>query len=204
MRTLTLTLIGLCLHPLAARGQTPTQLVRADATATLGVFTANHTDVDEYGRWGHSGFAGLAAGYYWTDHLKTEIETAWTGDVEAFSYERTVDRPNTYAYSEHQYRVFKVSAGQAYQFGRNAFLHPFVGAGIDIDRQRERIERSIETPTTSNRTDRTDTSVRAHPFAAVGFKAYLTQRAFFRGELKTVVGSRVEHVVWKAGFGVDF
>jgi len=28
------------------------------------------------------------------------------------------------------------SASQAYQFGRNAYIHPFAFAGVDVDRER--------------------------------------------------------------------
>ena len=53
-------------------------------------------------------------------------------------------------------------------------------------------------------TDLVDTiAVRTRPFVTTGFKAYISDRAFFRGDVKLDFGSRVEQVVWRAGFGVD-
>jgi hypothetical protein len=51
--------------------------------------------------------------------------------------------------------------------------------------------------------ERTTTNVR--PFAAAGFKAYVTERAFVRSDMRVSASSdRAEFVVWRAGVGFDF
>lgn len=219
MRTLAITLVVFGMHTTAAMCQTTTsRLSRADLTATVGSFSANHTEVAEYGGWAHTFFGGLGAGYYWTDHLRSEIDVAWTSQGEVYGTEslRVSTDPFARAYTVHYYRDVNVSVAQAYQFGRNAWVHPFLSAGVDIDREKHETERpaqtlSIRSPggaivqnITLPALEQTETTVHARPFASAGFKAYLTDRAFFRAELKFGFGDRVERVLWKAGFGVDF
>jgi hypothetical protein len=51
--------------------------------------------------------------------------------------------------------------------------------------------------------DRTATSAR--PFATLGFKAYASERVFFRMDVRvSASGDRVESTVWRGGMGVDF
>ena len=43
------------------------------------------------------------------------------------------------------------------------------------------------------------------PFLAGGFKAYVSERAFFRGELRSSLSSdRLAALAWRAGAGIDF
>jgi hypothetical protein len=80
-----------------------------------------------------------------------------------------------------------------------------VGTGIQATRERDEIERTTQTSRGRVSTDLVDTiAVRTRPFVTTGFKAYVSDRAFFRGDVKLDVGSRVEQVVWRAGVGVDF
>ena len=112
--------------------------------------------------------------------------------------------------------------GQSYQFGRNAQFHPFVAAGVDIEHRSHEIERPEQTvvlysPSPLNpqivdfagriqipALNRTETAITVSPYAATGFKAYFTERAFFRTDLKMSVRSEIDRVIWRAGFGVDF
>src|SRR5207247_9766623 len=106
----------------------------------------------EYSPWTHSLFKGVSGGFYWTDHLKTEIEVAWPGEREATAYVRTFTA-DAYTSDRHYFRGVNTSIGQLYQFGRNSFFHPFVGAGVDIDRTRHTIERRVETRTSVTETE---------------------------------------------------
>ena len=213
MRTLVITLLALSLHPLTAVCQdqgTRRPLTRADVTASIGAFSASHVvseDVCCGSNWSSSFFKGLGAGYYWTDHLKTEIEAGWPGPTEVLGgfSRRLADGTQVFGYDEHAFRTFKLSAGQSYQFGRNALFHPFVGGGVDLTREHDIRERNTETPRGLAHTDVTETDVvRARPFVTTGFKAYFSERGFFRGAWKLEFGSRVEGITWNAGFGVDF
>lgn len=44
----------------------------------------------------------------------------------------------------------------------------------------------------------------AETTGGAGFKAYFTERAFFRTDLKLSARDGVEQLVWKVGVGIDF
>jgi len=217
MRTLPIilaVLLAVVVAPVAASAQTPAQ--RADLTASVGSYSAYQREAERYDRWGHSALGSLRAGYYWTDHLKTEVEIAWTGEREAYGSQsgRSDVDPYGYVYVRHGYRNTVFSAAQAWQFGRNAFFHPFVSAGVDVDRERHVADRPAQhvplSPAASGPTRvaaalvLTETDVRARLYGAAGFKGYFSERTFFRTELKLGVGNRLDQVTWKAGVGIDF
>ena len=212
MRTLAIAVLVVVLNPRASECQSQAPRLpwsHGDVTASTGFFSANHVVSGEsHGRdWSASLFKGLGAGFYWSEHLKTEIEAGWPGTTEAYGYfsNRLPDGTTSYTYEEHTFRAFNVSAGLIYQFGRNSFVHPFVGTGIQATRERDETERTTQMSRGPVGTDLVDTiAVRTRPFVTTGFKAYISDRAFFRGDVKLDFGSRVEQVVWRAGFGVDF
>jgi hypothetical protein len=234
MRSLLPLLLVVALHPDAAFGLPPGEspgdqspaspLSRADVTASIGSFGAKRPDASEHNDWTHSLFAGIGGGYYWTDHLKTEVDVSSGGRAEAYSSESAgvPESPQSSIYLEHAYQSFAASVGQSYQFGRNAQFHPFVVAGVDIEHLRHAIERPAQTVAVYTRNPlnpqavqvvtqipipaltRTETAVTVSPYAAAGFKAYFTERAFFRTDLKVNVRSGIDRVIWRAGFGADF
>jgi hypothetical protein len=225
MRILIPLLLVVALHPDPALCQSPpSPLARADITASIGSFGAKRAEAPEYNQWTHSLFAGVGGGYYWTDHLKTEIEVASGGEAEVYGAEPAglAESPLSSIYLEHDYRSVNVSVGQSYQFGRNALFHPFVTAGVDVERVRHEIDRPAQSVVIYDRSQlnpqivqavrqipisaltRTETAVTLSPYAAAGFKAYFTERGFFRADFKVSVGRGVERVIWRAGFGADF
>lgn len=210
---LTLTLTPALVHAQPASQRLP----RNDAALSLGWFGAEHLQLDRYDRWHGTLFAGLAGGHYWTDHLKTEVEAAWLSRVNFESYENVfVNGTPTYAESSYRIQHVKLSIGQSYQFGRNAWVHPFVGAGVDVDRvhivedrpaqfrsiyvSADRTSRTIQIPARSE----SETTVRAHPFVKTGLKMYASERGFFTTELRLGLRSGLDQVLWKIGAGVDF
>ena len=50
----------------------------------------------------------------------------------------------------------------------------------------------------------TQTSFQVNPFLAVGYKAYVTDRAFFRNDLRVAFRGGFEETVLRIGFGFDF
>ena len=191
-------------------------LPRNDATGSIGWFGAEYDEVGRYNRWHGSLFTGLGLGHYWTDNLKTEVEAAWLSEARAEAYEEIVigDDP-TYAVSVYRFRDINVSLAQAFQFGRNAWVHPFAAGGVDVDRIQSTEDRPPQTRpiSLSNRDIRTvlvpgvretETRVRVRPFIKGGLKMYVSERAFFTTEMKFGLGRGVEHVLWKTGIGVDF
>jgi hypothetical protein len=217
MRTFTMAVLALVLTPAAAHCQTTVALPRIDVSASIGQFGAAHEVFENYTVWYHTLFTGVAAGYYWTTHVKTEVEFASAGEGHLFGFRETAlgGAADSYVYRQESYRVTKTSIGQTYQFGRNAWIHPFVGAGVDIDRERHEVEQPAQTVAVylgSGRyqdvqlaaSDRTDEAVRARPFAKGGVKLYVSSKAFVTTELKLGIKDSLQQTVWKVGVGIDF
>ena len=116
------------------------------SAASIGSFSAKRAEASEYDQWTHSFFASVGGGYYWTDHLKTEIDVASGGRAEAYGSEPAgvPESPFSTIFLRHAYQTLAVSVGQLYQFGRNAQFHPFVAAGVDIEHLRHEIERPAQ------------------------------------------------------------
>jgi hypothetical protein len=219
MRTAALVVLTLVGTVEAAPCQTtPGPVARFDLAASLGSSSTDHGELSDYSNWTTGLLTAVNAGYYWTDHNKSEVEAGWIGKNTEDVYERldNADGRFGYAYSTHTFETFRVTIAQTYQFGRNAWVHPFVGAGLDIDRDTHTTDREAQTVTTySGSSGRAsslrvaarhdvETTVRSLPFAKAGFKAYTSERVFFATDLKFDVGSGVERVVWKAALGIDF
>src|SRR5262245_43929064 len=208
MRLAATTALVLALHPLAVRAQTPTpSLFRADTAASIGWFTVNHHEGDDCcANWSSSLFKGVGGGFYWNDHLKSELEFAWPGPTHAFTYSnsRTFADGSPVTYEEHTYRGVKISGSQLYQFGGNAMFHPFAGVGVDVDREHDSIIQTTQTGRAFTRIELTENELHTRPFVTTGFKAYFSERGFFRTEVKVGFSDRIEQVTWKSGLGIDF
>ena len=202
-------LMVLMLLPAAARGQTAaTALPRVDVAAATGWFAADRSISGDgcCSSWSSSLFKGLSGGYYWTEHLKTEVELAAPGPTEGYTVLSEQVAVNRFRYisEEHSVSANRVSLSQAYQFGHNSTFHPFVRGGIDIDREHDDIERRISTGNALEEQHSTATATRVRPFAATGFKAYFNERAFFRGEARfTPNHDGIKQMIWTAGVGID-
>ena len=80
MRSLLSFLLVVALYPDTALCQgSSSPLARADVAASIGSFSAKRSDAAEYNQWTHSLVGGVGGGYYWSDHLKTEIDVASAG-----------------------------------------------------------------------------------------------------------------------------
>ncbi|HKY22594.1 MAG TPA: outer membrane beta-barrel protein [Vicinamibacterales bacterium] len=193
-------------------------LPRNDATFSIGWAGSEH-GLSDYDRWDASLFLGAGGGHYWTDHLKTEVEAGWhhTVDKETYS-EIIIGGLRTSGHSRHRTRDVRLAVGQSYQFGRNEWMHPYVGAGADVIRRTIDLDRPAQTgyvygntapsrpPTNvlipALRTSETSTLVR--PFIKAGAKMYASERLFFVTDLKLGFDRDVDHVLWKIGVGFDF
>jgi hypothetical protein len=191
-------------------------LARADVTGVLGWFNANQAEHSQYNDWYHrSGYGGAILGWYWTDHVKTEVEFAVTSPAELYGVE-TIDvggRP-AYVSSRHRFNTRRVTAGQQYQFFRNAWTHPHVAAGVDLTWQTHRQHDDpvllydqltrISRVVRPARTIGPSTALVVRPFAEVGTKLYLSRRGFFRTDLRLTFRDNVEEVLLRFAVGVDF
>ena len=198
----------------AAQPQAAT-LPKNDTIIALGWAGAEHKIHDQRD-WHGSLLLGARVGHYWTDHLKTEVEANWDSPRRHEVYEN-IERQGGYTFALSNYRAHDTRIGvvQLFQFGRNEWVHPYVGAGADVVRRVASIDRPQQSRTVfvaPNRQIPVDipaaseekTTVFAHAVLKAGLKMYVSERAFFNTELKFGIRRDIDHVVWKFGLGVDF
>jgi hypothetical protein len=159
-------------------------------------------------------FRGVELGWYWTEQLKTTIETG--PELYSYSYDRTpvvLDGRQFDHYSYFDTHRRRITLTQHYQFGHNRWVHPYLAAGVEIVRDRSmRREREIF----DYQPDRPPRLVRGavdHPeetsafiqgLAAAGLKTYLHRRVFLISDLRFAFSGRLDQVALRAGAGVDF
>ena len=88
----------------------------------------------------------MSIGKYWSDHIKTELEFAGSGEGSRY-VQRFLDvdvpgvPPHFTVGAQEFYRVRQLSARVVYQFYENAWVHPYVfgGAGVDFERRRSEV-----------------------------------------------------------------
>ena len=135
--------LALVTHPLQAQTPDPPRL---DTSGTVGWFANNREvtdgqfyDNDTQHRWVFGGDLGV----YWTEHLKSEVGISATTTGSSFVLVPIAaphDRAYPYASGRRRTREVRVVAQQIYQFGRNAWVHPYVGAGVAVLRETSRLE----------------------------------------------------------------
>jgi hypothetical protein len=215
-------LLGAAVRPAAGQEPVNYSLPRVDAAAYVGWFGANKSELDGYDDWYKRVWhGGLSSGYYWTEHLKTEVDFSVTSRGEIYEIPSPADITTFVNLGPigHEFSTKRLALGQHYQFFHNAFFHPAIGGGVALTW--ETTERELppvfargpappgsQIPTTRQieppRTEGPDTRLRAMAFAATGFKAYFVERGFFRSDLRVMFTDRVEDVTLRFGFGVDF
>ena len=125
----------LAVTSLAGAQTVPAPVSRADVTGTLGWLSENKAELnsDRYGNdwYNRSIYGGAGFGWYWTDHWKTDIEAGISSSAELNIYTSAViDRRPTTVNSTYEFVTRRLALGQHYQFFRNAWFHPFAGAGL--------------------------------------------------------------------------
>jgi hypothetical protein len=189
-------------------------LIRADTWAGLGWHHARLAEAGEYDDWYHRSLSGTAgAAWYWTDHLRTEIDIGATSGGQVFvSGPVLIDGQPAGRYGFIRQRTRTLGLTQHYQFFRNAWFHPYIGAGLDVvhETKDERFEAlQIFDPFGRSRIiepaqEESSRRFVARPAASFGFKAYLSPRAYFRSDARIGVRTQIEDVIVRFGFGVDF
>jgi hypothetical protein len=198
----------------AAQAQRP--LMRGDLAGTVGWLSARTTigSPGDHTDWHSSLFGAASGGWYWTDHLKTEIDLGAGTRATAYRYRAITidDRPN-YLASETTFARRTLGISQQYQFFRNAWFHPHVAAGANLtwERTTEHFQAvlALDSPSRQRvlvpeRTDGPHTAMAIRPFVATGFKAYTTRRSFFRTDLRVAFRGGADEALLRFGFGVDF
>lgn len=192
---------------------TPADPSRWDVAFHVGWLGENKSEIaPDWNEWYDAASFGASAGYYWTPHLKLDVEVGTTTRGGILVQDYGVFSPGLpyWQSREHAFRTTSLTGGVSYQFFENQRFHPFVGGGLAVVHERERATLSFPGPRPPGAPlpppeTFEETSIAARPFAVVGFKAYTSERVFFRSDVQ-VTGSRqhVESVSWRAGIGFDF
>lgn len=204
----------------AQSSQVPTiELPHYDVTVLGGWGAVREVDERSYASWDGVGVVALEIGRYWTDHVKSELQVQFTSEARSYGGypERSIDPGATipiFRYSERFTRVASVAMTAQYQFFRNQWFHPFLGAGVSLDRDRVRLVWPEQTvPVGSNGPYRTlpreelpariDATWR--PIIMGGFKVYVAQRAFLRSDAGLALRQAGRSTFrWQFGAGFDF
>ena len=195
----------------------PQRLMRGDFSGTVSWVSINKDDVQSYNDW-HSQFGvSGGAGWYWTDHHKTQVDFAATTAATVYSSHPFVFGPQqqTFVTTVRNYESQRLSLIQLYQFRRNEWVHPFLGAGIDIVREQSTgrdaaafwydpvLRQSRQARDAVQYGDRSEIAARA--VFTTGVKAYFSRKVFALTDLRVNVSShRAEDMQWRFGLGADF
>jgi hypothetical protein len=197
-------------RPLAAQTPIPPRL---DISGAVGWFANDRElpggpfyDDDTQHRWVFGGDVGL----YWNEHLKSEVGSSATTTGSSFVLVPIApSREGAYPYASghRRTREVRVVAQQIYQFGHNAWVHPYVGAGVVVLRETSRLEFD-QTPLANPEllvppSQRAETVTRVKPVVSAGFKAYFSPRTFVRGDILLSPWTTSRDVTVRGGIGVD-
>jgi hypothetical protein len=192
---------------------------RYDISGQVGWFHGSARDAVGADEWYHRVLSGgVTLGRYWSPHHRSEIEFgATTADELYFLGHPTGDRFYPF-YQSGRLRLSTrtLALAQLYQFGENEWVHPFAGVGVDFDWER----RDLEVPPlidfvnvngryeprllATGRHEGPDTVLEVRAAVLGGLKAYVSERAFVRADVRLGVARRVEKAVARIGVGVDF
>ena len=194
----------------------PAEPARWDVAGHFGWRGGNKSGIaPEWDEWYDAAYFGGSVGYYWTTHLKLDLDLSTTADGEVAVQEQIflpgIPGP-IFRYGENGFTATTVSGALLYQFGENTWFHPFLGGGIEAVRERSELDFQDQFPCArlpcAPAPGRRDVSVsyRAMPFVSTGFKWYMTERAFIRSDVRSgfSVDRGVDHVTWRIGVGADF
>ena len=203
--------------PAVAAGQTPAGVNRGDATALISWQGVRKGTDDNFQRerWHSSLFGGVAAGWFWTDNLKTEIDFGAGTEADGYRSEQVIIQGHSvWRFTRFEFTRQTAGISQQYQFFRNQWFHPHVGVGVHV--VRERTTRIIDPVVVFDQVTPGGRQIQPGqslgptidvflaPFVSTGFKAYLTRQAFFRSDLRLAFRRGVDEAQLRAGFGFDF
>jgi len=170
--------------------------------------------------WFNAAAVGGVLGRHLTPHVKVEIELSTSSEGHRF-VERYV-QPPSYPYpvplgADQFTRVHEVGAALTYQFFENEWVHPFVqvGAVMDVEHARThtwaqnfftgdpRLPGSQVVVSQEERMGPV-TTVHGRAVVGAGAKFYVTPRVFVRTDGRFAAWASGQHLVLRAGVGVDF
>jgi len=201
-------------RPALASAQAAPDLPKADGWASFGWQLVDEFEADTLGGYDEQRVIGSAgAGIYWAPRFKVELDAATTSRSSFnFVEQIPIDGRPGIRYSQVQVRTTSFAAVQTYELVSNAWFTPYIGGGVELSRVTR--EASVQAfsfvDPAGPRIPQPPESlapgsdVIARPLVTVGFKVYLSRRAFFRTDSRLTLEPRVEHYLLRFGFGVDF
>ena len=198
--------------------QTPARrLMRGDLSGTIATASVKKTtEFVSYDNWHQQAAFGLALGWYWSNHVKTEVDAGFITEGSVYSSVPVVLAGDQRLFVSARTRFANQHLGvtQRYQFGDNEWIHPFIGAGFEVvsetGRRREDALFAFDQAARQTRLVRDAVEfdetrkLRARALLSTGIKAYVTRRAFFLTELRGSLHPHAPEVHWRIGAGVDF
>jgi hypothetical protein len=201
----------------------PTAATPWDSTVVVGLLsgrpqpTGTRSYADD---WFNAAELGAVIGRHLTPHVKAELELSTSTEGRRFveRYVQPPNYPNPVPIGAEQFtRIHEVGASLTYQFFENEWVHPFVqvGAVMDLDRVRTHTWAQSfftgDSRASGNQVIVADenetmpkTSIRGRGVVGAGAKFYVTPRVFVRTDGRFAVGASGQHLVLRAGVGVDF
>jgi hypothetical protein len=199
-----------------AAAQTDPPVIRGDVAASVGWLAANTAPSTPYddSDWVDSVVGAISAGWHWTDKLKTELDLGASTKVSAYRTDPvTIGGRPGYQTTRTTSSRRTVGLAQQYQFFHNVWFHPHVAAGATITWERTvargnpifiyDVARGAQS-SASDSAERIRTTVAVRPFVASGFKAYMSDRVFFRSDIRVAFRGGADDVLLRVGIGVDF
>jgi len=198
-----------------ATAQTEPPVIRGDVAASIGWLSANTPSSTVYddNNWVSSLFGTVSGGWHWTDNIKTELDFGAGTKVSTYRTDPiTIDGRPTYQTTRTTFSRRTLAIGQQYQFFHNVWFHPHLAAGATVTWERATARGNpiffydprgalFAAPGT---VEGPRTKVTVRPFVGSGFKAYMTDRAFFRSDIRMTFRGGLDEVLLRIGFGVDF
>lgn len=165
-------------------------------------------DDDWFGAWSGS----FSVGRYWTPHIKTELDATIAGEGDRYVTRQIVlpgERSPRFFSSEEHWQERSLAALVTVQAGRNWWVHPYLQGGVSFDWDRVRSDSFPifigQTPVwPPNAVSGTGTRQVTRGVIGGGAKFYVSERAFFRAEVRTSFGGGSTHAQFRTGFGADF
>jgi len=178
----------------------------------------NKSELSQWDHWYSVAAVNGTGGYYWTPHWKSEFEIGMSGEGTIDAEEETPVPGQSFPYlryRDHKLREMTVGATALYQFFENQWVHPFVGVGAELVRERHLADAM---PAASIRFSTAVPSLPLPPVPAIdtvsysvrpvltgGFKFYVSPHAFVRTDVRTALSTdRPVAWEWRGGIGFDF
>jgi hypothetical protein len=169
--------------------------------------------------WYGEGRYAASIGFYWTEHLKTELEFAHTGEGRRWTQElvRVPGTSTNYPIgTETAHRLQQTSARLVWQFNENAWVHPYINGGFVFDAERRTSQSPAQfyypgdprtQPPILVRPEMARNGVmeyRAGVTVGGGAKFYMSPNTYLNTGLQVTYAKPATTASFLAGFGVDF